>query len=134
MSISNSTRAIAHVSITSALFGQSDSHYTRRIGQVEGKEHAYRKADKKVQEASKKSPNDGKNYSSAAQEIYNKVSNTFNELVDLTNQRLSPLAFASINSAPHSKFNNVDLKRHQNYFNQMMNHDTPSGSWIDKSV
>lgn len=51
--------------------------------------------------------------------------------MDLTSKRLNPLSISSIHSEPESKFNNIDLKRHQDYFNQMMNFDTPSGSWID---
>ncbi len=135
MSISNSTRAIAHVSYTGALASQSDSRFDRRIGQVEGKENAYRKSEERVESATKKAYKEtGNSFSSAAQEIYSTVSSTFEELVQLTHQRLNPLAFANINASPNSRFNNVDLKRHQNYFNQMMNFDTPSGSWIDTKV
>ena len=134
MSISNTTRAIAHVSVTSASLGLNDSQYKRRIEQVEGKVHSYRKADQKVKESAKKSHNSGQNFTSTAHELYSNVSNTFNELVNLTQQRLSPLAYVNINTAPDSKFNNVDLKRHQNYFNQMMRYDNPSGTWIDTRI
>lgn len=134
MSISNSTRAIAHVSVTSALLGLNDSQYKRRIVQVEGKEHSYRKSEQQVQNAAEKTQDDNSNsFSSAAHEIYSTVSSTFHELMDLTQHRLNPIAFSKINSASKTSFNNVDLKRHQNYFNQMMNFDTPSGNWVDVS-
>jgi len=132
MSINNSTRAVAQVSVTSAVLGLPDSQYKRRIGQVEEKNYSYQKDEQKIQSLSKKARQNSTNsFSSAAQEIYTTVSGTFNELVNLTSHRLNPVAFANLNAAPSSSFNNVDLKRHQNYFNQMMNFDTPVGSWID---
>ncbi len=134
MSISNSTRASAHVSITGAFLDRADSQFNRRISGVEGKEHTYRKTEQKVHKLSKKDQNSGKKFTSTAQEIYSSVSSTFNELVDLTHNRLNPFALASLNSSQHSSYNNLDLKRHQNYFNQMMNFDNPSGSWIDRQV
>lgn len=134
MSISNPTRAKAPVSITSALQGQSDFQFKRRIGKVEGKDYTYHNITENVFETSEKSKNRGKNFTSTTQEIYSSASSTFNELVELTQHRLNPIAFTNLNSAPESSFNNVDLKRHQNYFDQMMRYNNPSGSWIDLNI
>lgn len=134
MSINNSTRSIAHVSVTSALLGLNNSQYKRSVEQVESKVHAYRKAEHIVQGSSKKTEQETvHSYSSVAHEIYSSVSNTFNELAHLAQHRLNPLAFVNSNATPVSESNNVDLKRHQYYFNQMMSFDSPSGSWIDIS-
>lgn len=135
MSINNSTRAVGHVTITSSLLSLKDSTNTRRVHGVEGKSQTYEKAEQKVYSANNKPQQENsKQFTNAAQEIYSSVSNSFNELVNLTHQRLNPIALAGLHLAPSSKFNNIDLKRHQNYFNQMMNFDTPSGSWVDVSA
>jgi len=104
----------------------------RRISQISEKKSIYSNTEQKVVSTKERKKDDNQqSYGSAAQDIYSSITNSYDGLMDLTSKRLNPLSFSSIHSEPESKFNNIDLKRHQDYFNQMMNFDTPSGSWID---
>lgn len=131
MSINNS-RAITHISTNNSIFRLADTDVKRKVSEVEEKKHTSRKSREGVESVQRGKDQPTKNfYSSAAEELVNKVSNRYKELAVLTQVRLNPIAFAKINTAPSSSFNNVDLKRHQNYFNSMMNYNNPAGSWVN---
>lgn len=104
----------------------------KRISQISERTKIYSNTEQKVFSTKERKKDDNQqSYGSAAQEIYSSITNSYDGLMELANKRLNPISFSSIHLEPESKFNNIDLKRHQHYFNQMMNFDTPSGSWID---
>lgn len=104
----------------------------KRISQISERTKIYSNTEQKVFSTKERKKDDNQqSYGSAAQEIYSSITNSYDGLMELANKRLNPISFSSIHLKPESKFNNIDLKRHQHYFNQMMNFDTPSGSWID---
>ena len=67
----------------------------------------------------------------SAQELFNSMAQGLEDLKAFTYESINPSNFARSFSSPGTEMHQIDLKRHQNYFNQMMNFDTPSGSWID---
>lgn len=134
MSINN-TRAISHISTNSSIIRLTDGDVKHRVSAVEEKKQTSSKSKGELYSVPEKDNQSKKNfYSSAAEEIFTKVSDGYRELAALTSKRINPLAFANINSAPSSRFNNIDLKRHQNYFNHMMEFNNPSGSWVDTNA
>ena len=111
---------------------RKDNILKRRINQTCETRNIHSDTVKKIFSTKKrKNENFQQSSDSSAKEIYFSITNSFDELIRMANVRPHPIFFSTINSEPTSKFNNIDLKRHQNYFNQMMNYDTPSGSWID---
>lgn len=64
-------------------------------------------------------------FTNAAQELFYTSSNT----IASGSQRFRHTA-----SFKEAKSTQLDEKRHQNYFNQIMNFERPSGNWVDVQV
>lgn len=109
-----------------------DRFSSKRVNNVHSNTKINRDTTQKISNPKEREKNNSNRaFKTPAQEIYSSVSNFYDELFSIPNGNLNSISFSTIHLKPESKFNNIDLKRHQDYFNQMMNFDTPSGSWID---
>ncbi|MCR9133479.1 MAG: hypothetical protein NXI08_12915 [bacterium] len=132
MSINNDGRSsIMAVSRTSYL--NSGTVYKRSVSGVEEKQHAERNVKSGIGELSSDRRKSTGNFfiNNSAQEIHQTISDGFQELSFLSQKRAHPFAYVNSSSDAQSDYNQRDLKRHQNYFNQIMNYENPAGSWVD---
>ncbi|MCG8372644.1 MAG: hypothetical protein MI700_03885 [Balneolales bacterium] len=81
----------------------------------------------------KKQAGSSKFYLNVAHQLFDELTSGFEDLESATFENLHPSLFSK-KSYKSGQYNLIDLKRHQNYFDQMMNFDNPSGSWIDQNV
>ena len=71
-------------------------------------------------------------FSNTAQELFYNGAEATKTVNPFAYNRFQNPVFSSASSADTS--NQVEVKRHQNYFNQIMNFENPVGSWIDRRV
>ena len=66
--------------------------------------------------------------------LFSSTDSSFNELAKLAKNRSNILSFSETSDSPNLSFNGRDIKRHQNYFDQMINFNYPSGNWVNIKV
>ncbi len=132
MSINNDGRG-SILAVTRTSYLNSGTVYKRSVSGVEEKQHAEKQAHSGAGNvhATRQQPAGDFFLNNTAQEIHQTISDGFQELSFLSHQRAHPFAYVNSSSQPQSDYNQRDLKRHQNYFNQIMNYENPAGSWID---
>jgi hypothetical protein len=132
MSINNDGRG-SILAVTRTSYLNSGTVYKRSVSGVEEKQHAEKKAQSDAADVKSGRQRTAGDFflNNTAQEIHQTISDGFQELSFLSQQRAHPFAYVSSSSETQSDYNQRDLKRHQNYFNQIMNYENPAGSWID---
>jgi hypothetical protein len=132
MSINNDGRG-SILAVTRTSYLNSGTVYKRSVSGVEEKQHAENKAQSNAADVKSGRQRTAGDFflNNTAQEIHQTISDGFQELSFLSQQRAHPFAYVSSSSETQSDYNQRDLKRHQNYFNQIMNYENPAGSWID---
>lgn len=132
MSINNDGRG-SILAVTRTSYLNSGTVYKRSVSGVEEKHHAEKKAHTGAANVNSGRQRTAGDFflNNTAQEIHQTISDGFQELSFLSQQRAHPFAYVSSSSETQSDYNQRDLKRHQNYFNQIMNYENPAGSWID---
>lgn len=132
MSISNTNRTSPYVPMpgdqTLVVYKQT----ARPVNDVQPKQQHKREEVRQPQWTQKSTSNTPPPfYINIAQEMYHKMSGGFNDGRSLTFERLNPNSFSSTFSSTEQEYPQVEVKRHQQYFNQMMNYDNPLGRWVD---
>ncbi|MBO6793837.1 MAG: hypothetical protein JJ895_08005 [Balneolaceae bacterium] len=132
MSINNDGRG-SMVSVSGSSYLTTGTVYTRSVKGVEEKHQAKRQAGSTFDQVSAKQNKASGEFfrSNSAQEIHQSISDGYQELSFLTQQRAHPFAYVNSANDADSDYSQRDFKRHQNYFNQIMNYENPAGSWID---
>ena len=130
MSISNTNKTIPYtVAVASPiLYGSVGKDSVKAVnGITSGKQDSKKAFEVKLKEANKAELK----FESTAQELHEVHVSTFKGLNVLGGSQFRFRNSHSYLTKPTSDYNHIDLKRHQNYFDQIIHFDRPNGSWVD---
>ena len=126
MSINNSYRLAAYSESYVHNRAEANQHKTRVVTAVRNEKFTLNDSSAKQAQVDYSSSIDVDSlFDNSAQELFYSVS-------DSSSYAHRAFRESYVNSAS-SKYSHsqIDVKRHQGYFNQMMNFNNPSGSWVD---
>ena len=100
---------------------------------------SYEKAQQEADNTSRRSDQQAyththSTYSNTAHEMYHGAYAGYENLRNFSYRSVNPGSFSKSFYSPSTSYNRIDAKRHQNYFDSMMNYDTPKGAWVDVSA